>query len=1012
MPKGLNLKNFGRRKSSQSGLDFPEEEQPAATSSFRVIERPDKKRVTYGAPDRGVSRPFSSPLHALRGKSENDLGLALEASKNSSRQSSVRPLTGARGSGGTVASGSSGYYDSSASARHSSTSTLPSSIDPDRAPEDEELFPPAVRNSTTSMFHTASAPADIPPPPASFASRAARTFSFAKTAKKESKDDVPPVPPPHGFSGSSPGRDRAMTTSSYASTAVPPKAELTLGNDFGDDFSNMFDSLQKQDGPILPPVTQNFHRTDSEPMFPPRALSRAALSPSPKLQARNDELESPYSYDDPLSAGLLSSSSARSSPRIDSPPVGGGIAQAFFGNTNPGYSRVPERLTSPVLLEPRHSYESLVGQDTISGRGKGKEPEYPNRQTQIDEHDRWVRKVSLRDPQGSSISPAPVNRLAPSNGASRARSPGSSTRDSEGGSDSIHTTPRASRGGTRPVGDDTLFESSPAGPPSRAVRPSINLNASANGTPRKITKEEFQALQRKGESSSDESDEEEHVSDDEYDEDDVERARKIATQRRQQQATMSVYRQQMKKVTGGGPTDLPGNRPVNDRGYSAPALHLGGIGGTPPTESMRGQHSGDDDEDVPLGILQAHGFPSANRPPTAAENDRRTSMAGSAIGAGQGNLPPFARRLPADPYFGAGLVQQSTRESLHGPAASVFGMPTGPAPGAMGHPAGLVGVIAGEERARAARRGSPNSAFGNGANGPNMPLPANMAMGQRTMSMGNLAAPSVYTPSGVPPMPMLPMGMPMMPQGMDPASQQMQQFMQMQMQMMQNMMTMQQAQFNGQNPQNFAGSQRPMSIASHGSFNGLHQRSMTMMNPPQGWSGSSGPGQPRPNSVMPQFGNSHAPSVAGLAVPGSQPGQGYTPSIAPSERSNVGRASRYRPVSQFDDLSGRTQSMTSSHTLQAFTRQQSSQNVPGTTFNGTTVQTPKSTIRVIDKAKGAPKTALGGKQVLDEDEDDGWAEMKKKREDKKKSKWTLGRKGKNSAAEEQAALEELYQGIN
>ena len=44
------------------------------------------------------------------------------------------------------------------------------------------------------------------------------------------------------------------------------------------------------------------------------------------------------------------------------------------------------------------------------------------------------------------------------------------------------------------------------------------------------------------------------------------------------------------------------------------------------------------------------------------------------------------------------------------------------------------------------------------------------------------------------------------------------------------------------------------------------------------------------------------PSFQGLPHPGTAPsiriGSGYTPSIAPSERSNVGLPGRYRPVSQ------------------------------------------------------------------------------------------------------------------
>ncbi|KAF2209920.1 hypothetical protein CERZMDRAFT_46131 [Cercospora zeae-maydis SCOH1-5] len=513
---------------------------------------------------------------------------------------------------------------------------------------------------------------------------------------------------------------------------------------------------------------------------------------------------------------------------------------------------------------------------------------------------------------------------------------------------------------------------------------------------------------------------------------------------------MSVYRQQMKKVTGGGPTDLPSSgastvRPSMDRGPSAPGgvgLHFGGIGGQPPEASVRGRQDEDEDEDVPLGILQAHNFPSSGRPPTRlAENDlhqRRTSVAGSVVngGAGQGNLPPFARRLPQDPYFGAGLVNPSTRESLalNCSGGSVVGVPPSAPPlmgtGPAGHPGGLVGVIAGEEKARAARRGSPNTAA---IMGGGMPLPSNM-MAQppnmpRTMSMGNIMPSAAYNPTGMAPMPQMnpmmmggmPGMMPQMPQmPQDASQQQMQQFMTMQMQLMQNMLNMQQAQMTGQmtpsaqTPQvqqptgdylgvNFDGTNRPQSMASQQGYGPPNQgRSMTMTSPPSGWGSAANPTGPRPSSAMPMTGNGYAPSVHGLNMGHNGPGPGYAPSIAPSERSNIGMPSRYRPVTQNGEAS-RSQSMTSSLTLQAFSKQQTSPNLPGTPFGANTPQAPKPTIRVVDKPKGALKVNSG---PADEDEDEGWADMKKKREEKKKSKWSF-RKEKNTSNE--PTLSELYQ---
>ena len=134
---------------------------------------------------------------------------------------------------------------------------------------------------------------------------------------------------------------------------------------------------------------------------------------------------------------------------------------------------------------------------------------------------------------------------------------------------------------------------------------------------------------------------------------------------------------------------------------------------------------------------------------------------------------------------------------------------------------------------------------------------------------------------------------------------------------------------------------------------------------------------------------------------GVGPGPGYTPSIAPSERSNVGMPSRYRPVMTNGEAApngGRSQSMTSSLTLQAFTHQQGAQSVPPPD----TTQQAKSTIRIVDKPKGTPKVSARP-VAADEDEDEGWAEMAKKRTDKK-----FGWRSKETKPAAAEALGDLY----
>ena len=107
-------------------------------------------------------------------------------------------------------------------------------------------------------------------------------------------------------------------------------------------------------------------------------------------------------------------------------------------------------------------------------------------------------------------------------------------------------------------------------------------------------------------------------------------------------------------------------------------------------------------------------------------------------------------------------------------------------------------------------------------------------------------------------------------------------------------------------------------------------------------------------------------------------------------------ASRYRPVQTNGDAStGRSQSLTSSMTLQAFTnpRPESRQ------------AQSKNTIRIVDKPKGTPKVSTH-QVAADEDEDDGWAEMAKKRSEKK-----FGWRKKDNNASQEPALGDLYKGF-
>jgi hypothetical protein len=254
---------------------------------------------------------------------------------------------------------------------------------------------------------------------------------------------------------------------------------------------------------------------------------------------------------------------------------------------------------------------------------------------------------------------------------------------------------------------------------------------------------------------------------------------------------------------------------------------------------------------------------------------------------------------------------------------------------------------------RAARRGSPNpngeyAPPANGFNGMGMMMPGMPQMGQITQG----------------------------DQAQMKMAAQMQQFMEMQMQFMQMMANGgggSQAQAPTAMP-NMARSSTMMNLPPP-NFNGggmldvrpgsAHQRTMTSLDP-------TGIHQ---QSFFP-------PSIRG-------PGNGYTPSIAPSERSNIGLPPRYRPVTQAPPehpskqrASTMNAAMSMSGALQDWNENKQNAGIGA----------GPSTIRLVKKS------GMGGAVVQGEDEDDeeAWAAMKKKK-DSKKSAWRSKKQSGNGA---------------
>jgi hypothetical protein len=477
------------------------------------------------------------------------------------------------------------------------------------------------------------------------------------------------------------------------------------------------------------------------------------------------------------------------------------------------------------------------------------------------------------------------------------------------------------------------------------------------------------------------------------DEDELERDREAAKQRRKQEAHLAVYRQTMMKVTGESAVRPSVNPRESGRltSMSSPELsrmsHLT-VGTGISSHSGKSSGTDEEDEDVPLGILAAHGFPNKNKPPTRLHTSLSNSnlrgsaplsappisVSGESRGGSRGNLPVFARNLPQDPYYGSSLVNPPNREqfSMGGGQSSFGGVSTGQV-----HPSGLVGVIAGEERARAMRRGSPSQ----------QTIQDNFIPGQhpgmmgRSQTMGAVSTMNGFQGPGMPGM--------MSPQPLSPAdqaqiqmAQQMSQMMQMQMQWMQSMTQMQQ---NGQYGQGAPPPQpgmmpMPNFSGMPGEMSNPNQRPFSMPLP------ESARQDGRAMSLTPGMtsqwnrNSSYSPSMAG--------GQGgYAPSIAPSERNTVGMASRYRPVSvvaeSINSPSDRASTFTSG-TFQQWTQNNEKGRLSPSHTN-TTIRPPSNA--GLAKQSRTPD---------DEDDDQGWADMKKKR-DRKKGLWKMKKSEKSGS---------------
>ncbi|PHH75414.1 hypothetical protein CDD80_2388 [Ophiocordyceps camponoti-rufipedis] len=756
----------------------------------------------------------------------------------------------------------------------------------------------------------------------SFLDRATRTFSFGGQKKHSipppspKESCVPDLPPVLSLPGQPRSRGLTCSSGSTATPTRPDSSTINLASDFGSILTTF----------------------------------GGKSSPSPVNGARNDVVDARFP------AGIRSASAA---PATLDPAVVAGSPLSTTGSRQPSNERSSpvsrQQVSGPRCTEP----ENVPRQQMLGSRYP--ETDSPEPMT-VSDRDTSLLKDSL-----AAIKMLSESSSQPTAQTHRYR------RDED-----TFVSPRSKPAA---ADEDNIFEGSLSRasriPHRYAPRLSFPLNKNKVMTPAEFEKyrqdKETQGSKQRAASEAvkeEADDEDDDINyDDDDDDDEQEQSKMHARQRRKQEAHMTVYRQQMMKVTGenviaGPPTPQRAHAP--QRSPLAPSSSAPQLTSTPASPGMPwpegpspGIEDEDEDEDVPLGILQANGFPARLRPSTRLSHygsnsnlraglplgpppSRPASVAGDVpphAAMRQAALPAFARNLPPDPFVGAGMARPALRESLSfsdaGQFAQMHQMHPAPLP-----PGGLVGVIASEERSRALRRGSPSV--------DNVKLP--LSMGPHAPVYDPIAGiphHMMYGPGSMPGM----MSMPPTPltpgdQAQIQMTQQMQHFMQMQMHMMQMMAANQGAGGHPTMQPSYGGGMGDVPSRHSMAFMGDPGRTMSMAH------GSS------PFACPP-------PQDAPFAPSG--PPAGYAPSIAPSERSNVGGPGRYRPVSQMQPPS--------SMPPMAPTHQRSATMSGGLSSWDDEKSSP--TVRVVDTA---------GEDGSDEEDEESWPAMKALRE-KKRSLW-------------------------
>ncbi|KAH7391958.1 hypothetical protein BKA66DRAFT_568362 [Pyrenochaeta sp. MPI-SDFR-AT-0127] len=838
-----------------------------------------------------------------------------------------------KSSSGTHFSSSRPY----ANGQHGSTSTLPSSTD---TSSDDNLFAGVSRpqapqhNSSPHSYSLSGFRKQLP--------------TLPKSNSGASYQDSMPL--------ESTSRNRALTASSYASTAIPPKLDADLN--FGDaSFDDMFSGLNRKESPELPR----------------EGTGRSLLSEKRTFQAEPIKIRPTLDVEPPLKSwdSRGSADDLMSSLRSDN--------------------------DSPPPPPPPHKYSSYAPVASES-------PTQPSSATFPDVDANHLRKSFTERQSFRESSPEPLPISMSSSSANSYESTPSSRSTSNKTS---ATTPKAplapATSAFAMTNDEDLFTpvkaaSKPEITPVR--RPTVPTITEHKATPagagtsngRVMTQAEFREYQKRQLSHppADESSDEEDYEDEE--EAIKKREEEEILRRKNQQ--MHFAREAMRRST---------TAPANP---ARPASVVESFSmGFPSETSMKADEW--EDEDIPLGILAQHGFPSQarSRLPSQPANampsyfpERPASAGAMSNRASQAHLPAFARNLPADPYIGGGLVRPSNRESMgfnsfgRGPASIAGDSVAGGGMG-MGMPSPMMYQEAGMSQPSLVdqiqmRDMTKQKYMGGASNKKPQGGPFTGMLGQHMNAAGQPQNPmrmSQMPMNGMNPMnpmmggqmPMMGMGMNQMgyPMGQQEQYMQMQQFQQMQQMIAMQQMQLQQMQAMQQQPQQQ--DPRMSMILPGNSFQGSMMGNGSFLSVP-GMPNGMPNQQNRPMSFMSINGNQQQqqqqqqqqrPMSTFLG-----PGPGYTPSIAPSERSNIGLSARYRPVVNHSDSMSNGTSMT----LQA---------------SGGANQAKPGVIKGILK-KGSPQLNVT------EDEED-WGKMAAR-----KSKFAKGKENNDSG------LEELTRGLN